>query len=88
MSNSGKVWDVKEAYKQIRANTWSAGDRGLFMGGSAPSASSVISPPASIVKSPASEMVEAFKVISSTVSVVNVPTLVNEELTTVEPKVV
>ena len=42
MSNSGKVWDVKEAYKQIRANTWSAGDRGLFMGGSAPSASSVI----------------------------------------------
>ena len=42
MSNSGKVWDIKEAYKQIRANTWSAGDRGLFMGGSAPSASSVI----------------------------------------------
>ena len=42
MSNSGKVWDIREAYKQIRANTWSAGDRGLFMGGSAPSASSVI----------------------------------------------
>ena len=42
MSNSGKVWDTREAYKQIRANTWSLGSRGLFMGGSAPSASNVI----------------------------------------------
>jgi len=42
MSNSGKIWDTREAYKQIRANTWSLGSRGLFMGGSAPSASSVI----------------------------------------------
>ncbi len=42
MSNSGKIWDTREAYKQIRANTWSLGSRGLFMGGQSPSASNVI----------------------------------------------
>ena len=42
MSNSGKVWDIREAYKLRRSNKWSLGSRGLFMGGSAPSASNVI----------------------------------------------
>ena len=42
MSNSGKVWDIREAYKLRRSNKWSLGSRGLFIGGSEPSASSVI----------------------------------------------
>jgi len=42
MSNSGKVWDVREAYKLRRSNKWSLGSRGLFIGGQDPSASSVI----------------------------------------------
>ena len=42
MSNSGKVWDIREAYKLIRANNFSRGSRGLFMGGQTPSASNVI----------------------------------------------
>ena len=29
MSNSGKVWDIREAYKQIRKNAWSRGDIGI-----------------------------------------------------------
>ena len=33
MSNSGKVWDIREAYKQIRANTWiEPGNIGLYGG--------------------------------------------------------
>ena len=40
---------------------------------SVPSTSIFKSPPISIVKSPLSEIVEPFKVISSTVKVVNVP---------------
>jgi len=43
---------------------------------SPPSASKLISPPTSNVKSPASEIVDPFIVISSTVSVVSVPRLV------------
>jgi len=42
MSNSGKVWDIREAYKLRRSNKWSLGSRGLFIGGNAPSASNVI----------------------------------------------
>jgi len=38
MSNSGKVWDIREAYKQIRANTWEQkGDLGFLAGGTTPS---------------------------------------------------
>ena len=34
MSNSGKIWDTREAYKQIRANTWETpGNRGMRLGG-------------------------------------------------------
>ena len=34
MSNSGKIWDTREAYKQIRANTWiEPGNIGLYGGG-------------------------------------------------------
>ena len=34
MSNSGNVWDTREAYKQIRANTWEQkGDLGFLAGG-------------------------------------------------------
>jgi hypothetical protein len=29
MSNSGKVWDIREAYKQQRNNAWSRGDIGV-----------------------------------------------------------
>ena len=43
---------------------------------SPPSASSIMSPPTSRVKSPASDIVEPLIVISSTVSVVSVPRLV------------
>ena len=43
---------------------------------SAPSASRIISPPISSVRSPASEIVEPLIVISSTVRVESVPTLV------------
>lgn len=42
MSNSGKVWDIREAYKLRRANNWSRGSRGLFMGGQTPTATSTI----------------------------------------------
>ena len=34
MSNSGKVWDIREAYKQQRNNAWSRGDIGLGSSGS------------------------------------------------------
>ena len=37
MSNSGKIWDTREAYKKQRANAWSRGQLGLFAGGSTPS---------------------------------------------------
>ncbi len=33
MSNSGKIWDIKEAYKQQRNNAWSRGDIGLGSSG-------------------------------------------------------
>jgi len=34
MSNSGKVWDIREAYKQQRNNAWETpGNRGMCMGG-------------------------------------------------------
>jgi hypothetical protein len=33
MSNSGKVWDIREAYKQQRNNAWSRGDIGLGSSG-------------------------------------------------------
>ena len=34
MSNSGKVWDIREAYKQSRNNAWETpGNRGMRMGG-------------------------------------------------------
>jgi hypothetical protein len=29
MSNSGKIWDVKEVYKKIRDDNWSRGDIGV-----------------------------------------------------------
>ena len=34
MSNSGKVWDIRESYKQQRNNAWSRGDIGLGSSGS------------------------------------------------------
>jgi|21_taG_2_1085346.scaffolds.fasta_scaffold05194_2 hypothetical protein len=38
MSNSGKIWDTREAYKQIRNNTWEQkGDLGFLAGGDTPS---------------------------------------------------
>ena len=38
MSNSRKVWDVREAYKKIRDNDWSRGSgRGFACGGLSPS---------------------------------------------------
>ena len=39
MSNSGKVWDIREAYKLERNNAWTTnkGDRGIFCGGGDPS---------------------------------------------------
>ena len=34
MSNSGKVWDTREAYQEQRANTWETpGNRGMRLGG-------------------------------------------------------
>ena len=34
MSNSGKIWDTREAYQEQRANTWETpGNRGMRMGG-------------------------------------------------------
>jgi len=33
MSNSGKIWDTREAYKQQRNNAWSRGDIGLASSG-------------------------------------------------------
>ena len=34
MSNSGKIWDTREAYQKQRANTWETpGNRGMRMGG-------------------------------------------------------
>ena len=38
MSNSGKIWDVREAYKKTRGNDWSRGSgRGFACGGLSPS---------------------------------------------------
>ena len=38
MSNSGKVWNIREAYKKQRGNEWSLGSgKGFFMGGGTPS---------------------------------------------------
>jgi hypothetical protein len=38
MSNSGKVWDIREAYKQQRNNAWEQkGDLGFLAGGTTPS---------------------------------------------------
>tara|TARA_R100001129_G_scaffold158280_2_gene121927 strand:+ start:866 stop:2785 length:1920 start_codon:yes stop_codon:yes gene_type:complete len=38
MSNSGKVWDIREAYKKIRANEWSLGSsKGFYIAGTTPS---------------------------------------------------
>ena len=32
MSNSGKIWDTREAYQKQRANTWETpGNRGMRM---------------------------------------------------------
>ena len=43
MSNSGKVWDIREAYKKQRANTWTRSpSKGFWFGGATPSASNVI----------------------------------------------
>ena len=43
MSNSGKIWDIREAYKQIRNNTWSRGaGRAFGIGGTTPSATNII----------------------------------------------
>ena len=36
MSNSGKIWDVREAYKKERGNQWSRGQTALFGGGTNP----------------------------------------------------
>ena len=34
MSNSGKIWDTREAYQEQRANTWETpGNRGMRLGG-------------------------------------------------------
>ena len=41
MSNSGKVWDIREAYKQQRNNAWSRGDTAICAGGDTPSISAV-----------------------------------------------
>ena len=39
MSNSGKVWDIREAYKKQRGNEWSLGSsKGFFISGTTPSA--------------------------------------------------
>ena len=38
MSNSGKIWDIREAYKKQRANQWiEPGNVGLYAGGQTPS---------------------------------------------------
>ena len=42
MANQGKVWDIREAYKLIRANNWSRGNIGVAAGGNTPSNSNVI----------------------------------------------
>jgi hypothetical protein len=43
MSNSGKIWDVREAYKKERGNQWSRGSgRGFACSGVTPSTNSVI----------------------------------------------
>ena len=42
MSNSGKIWDVKEVYKLQRNNTWSRASTGAWFGGFAPTATNVI----------------------------------------------
>ena len=43
MSNSNKIWDTREAYKQIRNNTWSRGaGRAFGIGGTTPSATNII----------------------------------------------
>jgi hypothetical protein len=36
------VWNIKQQWLQQQANTWSRGDRGLFLGGQSPTASNVI----------------------------------------------
>ena len=36
------VWNIKQQWLQQQANTWSRGDRGLFLGGQNPTASNVI----------------------------------------------
>ena len=36
------VWNIKNQYLQQQANTWSRGDRGLFLGGGAPTGNNVI----------------------------------------------
>ena len=39
MSNSGKVWDIREAYKKQRGNQWSLGSsKGFYIGGGTPTA--------------------------------------------------
>jgi hypothetical protein len=43
MSNQGKIWDIREAYKKQRANTWTRSpSKGFWFGGGTPSASNVI----------------------------------------------
>ena len=37
MSNSGKIWDVKEVYTLQRNNNWSRGDTAICCGGDTPS---------------------------------------------------
>jgi hypothetical protein len=38
MSNSGKVWDIREAYKKQRGNQWSLGSsKGFYIAGTTPS---------------------------------------------------
>ena len=42
MSNSGKIWDIKEAYKEFRNNSWNQkGDVGIVAGGRTPSADEI-----------------------------------------------
>jgi hypothetical protein len=42
MSNSGKVWDIREAYKQQRNNSWNQkGDIGIVMGGRTPASTNI-----------------------------------------------
>ena len=36
------VWNIKQQWLQQQANTWSRGDRGLFLGGGAPTGNNVI----------------------------------------------